>query len=320
MITMKNLSLAARGDWSALDLYLKEVYAQPQLSDEESVEIGGKAKIGDLPAQERLVMANLRLVVRIARHYAGFGLPLSDLISEGNLGLIRAAELYDPSFGTKFRTYASVWIRQRIHRAITKQARAVRIPVWRSQRLRKLTRLNDELSAEFGHPPTETELAERLGLSEDQLAELRHDHIEVVSLDATSDSERGDTRSWIESLPDENTPSPDSRMTHAELTTEAIACLHDLDERELEILALKHGLHPHGQMSYRQLAPKLGVSHEWVRRIAQYGLVKARRAMAVIGQLPANARKARAAGVLARIRALSERGVLARNGNLSAAH
>ncbi|HET6410089.1 MAG TPA: sigma factor-like helix-turn-helix DNA-binding protein, partial [Chthoniobacteraceae bacterium] len=172
----------------------------------------------------------------------------------------------------------------------------------------------------FGHPPTETELAERLGLSEDQLAELRHDHIEVVSLDATGDSERGDTRSWIESLPDENTPSPDSRMTHAELTTEAIACLHDLDERELEILALKHGLHPQGQMSYRQLAPKLGVSHEWVRRIAQYGLVKARRAMAAVGQLPTNVRKARAAGVLARIRALSERGVLARNGALRAAH
>lgn len=292
-----------------MDLYLKEVYAQPVLSDEEAAQVGVAARGGDLAAQEKLVMTHLRLVVRIARHYAGFGLPLSDLISEGNIGLIRAAELYDPAFGTKFRTYASVWIRQRLHRAITKQARAVRIPVWRSQRLRKLARLNDELSAEFGHPPTETELAERLGMSEEQIADLRADRIEVVSLDSTGDSGESDARSWIENLPDENTPAPDAGMNHADLTSEAMACLHDLDERELEILALKHGLHPAGEMSYRQLAPRMGVSHEWVRRIAQYALVKARRAMDVVQTLPASVRRQRAMDVSRRIRALAARGI-----------
>jgi RNA polymerase primary sigma factor len=306
---MKNLAQAMRGDWSAMDLYLKDVYSQPALQDEESAAMGALACKGDLASQEKLIMTHLRLVVRIARHYAGFGLPLSDLISEGNIGLIRAAELYDPKFGTKFRTYASVWIRQRIHRAITKQARAVRIPVWRSQRLRKLSRLNDELSAEFGHPPTETELAERLGMSEDQIAELRADRIEVVSLDATSEGSEPDARRWIESLPDENTPSPEANMENSDLATEAMACLHDLDERELEIIALKHGLHPGGEMSYRQLAPKLGVSHEWVRRIAQYGLVKARRAMEVVQTMPAAVRKERARGVARRIRALAARGL-----------
>src|SRR5690606_32363752 len=127
---------------------------------------------GDLDAQEQLVRSHLRLVVRIAHHYSGFGVPLADLISEGNFGLLRAAELYDPAFGTKFSTYASVWIKQRIHRAIASQSRAVRVPVWRSQRLRKLSHLHDELVAQLGRIPTECELAARLGISNEELSDL----------------------------------------------------------------------------------------------------------------------------------------------------
>lgn len=297
---------AARSDWSALDSYLRDVNAQAVSTDENAACDDVQTTKSEMDRRERLVLTNLRLVVRIARQYAGFGLPLSDLVAEGNIALIRAAELYDPSFGTKFHNYASVWIRQRIHRAITKQARTVRLPVWRSQRLRKLARLNDELSSELGYTPTDADMAERLGLSEDYLAELRADRFEVLSLDAPTDSE-DDARSWIDQLADENTPSPDSTLDGAELLDEAIASLHDLDQRELEIVALKHGLHPEGEMSYRQLAPKLGVSHEWVRRIAQYALVKARRALESVRGLPAPVRKARANGVRARIRALAER-------------
>ncbi|MHA3773902.1 sigma-70 family RNA polymerase sigma factor [Verrucomicrobiota bacterium sgz303538] len=305
---MQRLSQPVRGDWSALDAYLQDVYAQPVSSDEESTASETRTPNNSTAAErERLVLTHLRLVVRIARQYSGFGLPLSDLIAEGNVALIRAAELYDPSFGTKFHNYASVWIRQRLQRAITKQARAVRIPVWRSQRLRKLAKLNDDLSAELGHTPTEAELAERLGLSEERFAELRSDRIEVLSLDAPTDSEQSDARQWIERLADETTPAPDVTLDRSEAVDEAIASLHDLDQRELEILALKHGLHPRGEMSYRQLAPQLGVSHEWVRRIGQYALVKARRAMEAVRGLPAPVRKARADGVLARIRALAER-------------
>ena len=126
---MKNISNARSGDWSALDAYLRDVSQMEQMTDEEASTLGAKACAGDVSAQERLVKSHLRLVVRIAHHYAGFGLPLADLISEGNIALIRAAELYNPKFGTKFTTYASVWVKQRIHRAITKQARAVRIPI-----------------------------------------------------------------------------------------------------------------------------------------------------------------------------------------------
>ena len=177
---MKKISALRNGDWNALDAYLRDVSAEPALNDDETMAMGRRAATGDVAAQEQLVKTNLRLVVRISHQYAGFGLPLADIISEGNIGLIRAAELYNPKFGTKFTTYASVCIKQRIHRAITNQARAVRIPVWRSQRLRKLTRLNEELSAQLGRTPTEDELGERLGLGAEQIAALQSDRLHVV--------------------------------------------------------------------------------------------------------------------------------------------
>ena len=147
---MKHITQARKGDWSALDAYLRDIHSQPTLTEESLVETAARAAKGDVSAQELLVRSHLRLVSSIAHQYGGYGLPLADIISEGNIGLIRAAELYDPKFGTKFSTYASVWIKQRIHRAITKMARAVRIPVWRSQRLRKVARMNEELSAQLG--------------------------------------------------------------------------------------------------------------------------------------------------------------------------
>ncbi len=273
----------------------------PPLSDEEAATLGAQAAAGDVAAQEKLVKAHLRLVVRIAHQYAGFGLPIADMISEGNIGLIRAAELYDPKFGTKFATYASVWIKQRIHRAITSQARAVRIPVWRSQRLRKLTRLNDELSAQLGRTATEEELGDRLGLSAEQIAALQADRLNVVSLDEPV-SEENETP-LHETFRDENAADPSQRIGEQELVSETMACLHDLDDRELEILSLKHGFHPQGEVSFRKLAQRLGVSHEWVRRIAELAVVKVRRALAQTRLLSDRERERRRERVLERMRA-----------------
>lgn len=299
---MKRISTVQSGDWNALDAYLRDVAAMPTLTDEEAAAIGARAASGEAAAQEKLVKANLRLVVRIAHQYAGFGLPLADMISEGNIGLIRAAELYNPKFGTKFSTYASVWIKQRIHRAITSQARAVRIPVWRSQRLRKLTRLNDELSAQLGRTATEEELGDRLGLSADQIAALQGDRLHVVSLDEPV-SEENETP-LHETFRDENAADPSARLGEQELVNEIMACMHDLDDRELEIISLKHGFHPQGEVSFRQLGRKLGVSHEWVRRIAELAVVKVRRALEQSRSLPARERERRRARVLQRMRAI----------------
>ena len=304
---MKRVSVARSSDWSALDAYLRDVSQLPTMTDEEASKMGAKACQGDVDSQEALVKAHLRLVVRIAHHYAGFGLPLADLIAEGNLALIRAAELYNPKFGTKFTTYASVWVKQRIHRAITKQARAVRIPVWRSQRLRKLARLNDQLSAELGRVATEDELAERLGLSPEQMSELQGDRLEVVSLDAPANPGEPEGRTLSETFKDENLIDPASRLGKEEIIEEMMACLHNLDDRELEILSLKHGFHPHGQLSFRELGRRLGVSHEWVRRIAELAVVKIRRALDGQRGMPLDERRHLRDKVLLRLKRLAAR-------------
>lgn len=276
---MNRLLHARQGDWSALDAYLKELNQLPSPSEEEIATLGAKAAAGDVDAQEQLVRSHLRLVVRIAHHYGGFGMPLADLISEGNLGLMRAAELYDPEFGTKFSTYASVWIKQRIHRAIANQSRAVRVPVWRSQRLRKLTQLQDELVAQLGRLPTEAELATRLGVSDEELADLQHDRIEVVPLDSPAQRDNPESGTLHDILADETAPVPGTQLTKEELHDQLIACLHDLDDRELEILTRKYGFEARPPVSFRELGRRWGLSHEWVRRIGELALVKVRRAI-----------------------------------------
>ena len=302
---MKRIPIHRNGNWQALDTYLHEVAAMPQLSDEEAVAIGRRARAGEAAAQRQLVEANLRLVVRIAHQYSGFGLPLADIISEGNIGLIRASELYDPKFGTKFTTYASVWVKQRIHRAITSQARAVRIPVWRSQRLRKVTRLNDELSAQLGRTATDDELAEQLGLSADQMAELRGDRLQVISLDAPLQAGEECDTPLHEAMPDENAVAPGQRLSERELVDETMSCLHELDDRELEILSRKHGFHPEGEVSFRELGRRMGVSHEWVRRIAELAVVKIRRALEDRRALSSRERQRRKTSVLRRIHSMN---------------
>jgi RNA polymerase primary sigma factor len=276
---MKRSNQLKFGDWTALNAYLREINQIPMLADEELQATGARAARGDVAAQELLVRTHLRLVVSIAHQYAGYGLPLADIVAEGNIALIRAAELYDPKFGTKFTTYASVWIKQRIHRAITKLARAVRIPVWRSQRLRKVARLNEELSARFGRPATETELADRLGLTEEEFTELQRDRFDVVSLDAPSASGDDESDGILSRLADESVTDAATQVSQRELMEELMTALHDLDDRELEVITAKFGFHTRGAISFRELGRRFGMSHEWVRRIAEMAIVKARRAL-----------------------------------------
>jgi RNA polymerase primary sigma factor len=302
---MKNIRFAKNGDYSALDTYLRDVDAQPMLTDEELSLITQKAFKGDVDAQETLVRSHMRLVVGISHQYSGYGLPLADIISEGNIGLIRAAELYNPVFGTKFSTYASVWIKQRIHRAITKMGRAVRIPVWRSQRLRKVARLNEELSNRLGRPPTEAELAARLGLSEDEFQDIQQDRFDVVSLDAPLYGDESESSNILGKIADENTLDAASQVSERELNDELMMALHDLDDRELEVIACKFGFRPDGAISFRELGRRFGMSHEWVRRIAELAIVKARRALDAAKSLSGVERLKRKQKVIKRISRLS---------------
>ena len=302
---MKRSTQINFADWTALEAYLRDINAIPMLTDDELVDTGTRAASGDVAAQERLVRSHLRLVVSIAHQYSGYGLPLADIIAEGNIALIRAAELYNPKFGTKFTTYASVWIKQRIHRAITKMARAVRIPVWRSQRLRKVARLNEELSARLGRPATELELAERLGLSEEAYADLQRDRFDVVSLDAPANPYDTDGEGVLARIQDESVTDAATEVSNRELVDELMAALHDLDDRELEVITAKFGFRPDGAVSFRELGRRFGMSHEWVRRIAELAIIKARRALESAKALPVVERLRRRATVQKRIARLA---------------
>ncbi|NBV85149.1 MAG: hypothetical protein EBS01_02530, partial [Verrucomicrobia bacterium] len=166
---------------------------------------------------------------------------------------------------------------QRMQRAIAAQTRVVRVPLRRSQRLRKLARLQQELSAQLGRAVSEEEAAERLGILAEELSELQNDRIEVLSMDASLE-EGAEGRSLGETLRDETAPHPSGRLDSAELREEVLACLADLNDRELQVLSMKFGLHAASATSFRELGRRLGVSHEWVRRIAELAMVKVRRA------------------------------------------
>lgn len=305
--TMNRIHSAKYGDSQALAIYLREVATQPPLTQEQLDQTTRQAAGGDVQAQETLVRSHLPLVVALSRPYGGYGLPLSDLISEGNIGLMRAAQLFDPRFGTKFSTYAAVWIKQRIHRAITAQGRAVRIPVWRSQRLRKVARLNDELAAKLGRPPTEEELAGKLGLTVEELSEIEGDRVQVASLDAHADPDDETSMRELDRLADESALDPAEVLTNQELHDEVVAALHDLDDRELDVVSSKFGLGNRAVRSFREIGRSLGKSHEWIRRIAELALVKLHRGMTAVAALPMVERLRRRMAVRERIAKLSAR-------------
>ena len=209
------------------------------------------------------------------------------------------------SSARKFTTYASVWIKQRIHRAITKLAKAVRIPVWRSQRLRKVARLNEELSSRLGRAPTEAELANRLGLTEEEFTELQRDRISVASLDAPVNPDDSDSEDALSRIADDRTRDAATELGDREIMEELMTALHDLNDRELEVITAKFGFRPDGAVSFRELGRRFGTSHEWVRRIAELAIVKARRALEAAQAMPVVERLRRRKAVQERIERIS---------------
>ncbi len=255
----------------AMSLFLREVGRHPLLAREEEVELAKRIERGDLEAKERLVNSNLRLVISNARKYQGLDLPLLDLIQEGILGLIRAAEKFDYRKGYKFSTYATFWIRESIQRAIANRARTIRIPVHIGQRERKIVRAQRELQARLGREPSDEEIAAAAELSERDVREAREAARVVTSLDRPVGEEE-DTS--LGSLIESGDRSPEEEV-EISLRQDAVRnALARLPEPEREVVRLRYGIDGDDPTPLREAGRRLGMSSEEVRRIERRALAE----------------------------------------------
>jgi len=259
-----------------LGSYLKEISRERLLTKEEEVQLAKQIAKGSREARRRMTEANLRLVVSIAKKYQNRGMPLLDLIQEGNLGLMRAVEKFDHRRGYKFSTYATWWIRQAVLRSIGDQARTIRLPLHMGDRLNKLMRVTQRLTEGLGRVPTDEELGEELASTKLEVEELRKLARDAVSLE-TPISDESDTELG-HLLEDESAESPADAATDADMRRQLDDVLQTLDARERRVVQLRFGLLDGHQRSLDEIARRLGVNREQVRKMERMALDKLRRA------------------------------------------
>ncbi len=255
-------------------MYLKEIGKVPLLTAEEEVELAKRMEQGDEMAKRKLVEANLRLVVSIAKRYVGRGMLFLDLIQEGNLGLIKAVEKFDHKKGFKFSTYATWWIRQAITRAIADQARTIRIPVHMVETINKLVRVSRQLLQEYGREPLPEEIAEEMGIPEEKVREIMKIAQEPVSLETPigeeEDSHLGDF------IPDEDAPAPAEAAAFTLLKEQLMDVLDTLTDREEKVLRLRFGLDDGRARTLEEVGKEFDVTRERIRQIEAKALRKLR--------------------------------------------
>ncbi|MFZ9747022.1 MAG: sigma-70 family RNA polymerase sigma factor, partial [Opitutaceae bacterium] len=228
------------GERSNLQLYLQEIAKTPLLTIEEEVSLARRIRRGDKAARDHMISANLRLVVKIAMDYKDFGLPLLDLISEGNIGLIKAVERFDPRKGGKLSTYAAWWIKQSIKRALANQSKTIRLPVHLVDKIAKMRRTAMALSEELGREPTAEELALELQIPTSKVAHLKSGSARPTSLDAPI-GEEGDSATFGDIVGDENMVNPLDALKERSQNSDLRAMLDSLEPREAEIIRLRFG-------------------------------------------------------------------------------
>lgn len=258
-------------------LYLREVGQVPLLTRPEEIRLARAVQKGDDEAREQMIKANLRLVVKIARDFQDYGLPLLDLIGEGNIGLMRAVEKFDPKRGVKFSVYAGFWIRQAMRRAVANQARTVRIPVHAQAELFHLNRATKALRELFERDPSDAELSEETGLAETKINRLRTAAIPTVSLDAPM-GEDG-TGNMGDVVADENLRAPDQELG-AGMTNQLLhEVIEELAPREQAVLRYRFGLDGEQERTLEDVGVVFGITREAVRQIQNRSLKKLRRKM-----------------------------------------
>ncbi len=260
---------------SALKLYLCEIGKVKLLTPQEEIELAARIKQGDKKAREQMIKANLRLVVKIARDYEGLGLPLLDMISEGNIGLMKAVERFDPAKGGKLSTYGSWWIKQCIKRALANQSKTIRVPVHMTDKISKMRRAATRLLEEFGREPTDEELGEDLGIPASRVAQMRMASVRPASLDALIGDE--DSNKFSDVVEDENADSPYEKLEGKAVKAMLQDMIKNLGSREVEILRARFGLDGRRQMTLEEVSEGMGVTRERVRQIQNSALRKLRK-------------------------------------------
>src|SRR6266853_792878 len=260
---------------TAFHLYLREIGQTPLLTPREEIELARRIKKGDRRAREQMIKANLRLVVKIARDYEGYGLPLLDLINEGNIGLMKGVERFDPKKGAKLSTYAAWWIKQSIKRALANQSKTIRLPVHVVDKLSKMRRVSLQMSEELGREPTDEELAAELDYTVARVKQLRLAAVRPTSLDALIGDD--ETNRVADVVKDENADTPYEQLE--EKTNNALVheMVGTLDSREQAILRQRFGLDGDDRKTLEEIGEQFGVTRERIRQIEEIALRKLRK-------------------------------------------
>ena len=259
----------------SLRVYLREISKTPLLTPKEEIELADRIKMGDQKARTHMIKANLRLVVKIAQDYSGYGLPLSDLISEGNIGLMKAVERFDPEKGGKLSTYGSWWIKQSIKRALANQSKTIRLPVHMVDKVSKMRKISTMMAETMGREPTDQELSDELGIPRRKLAMLKQASQRPTSLDApVGDDSSSD---YSEMIGDERAVNPLDALADKNMHGQLDGLLDILDERESRIIDARFGLNGKKPMTLEEVGREFGVTRERIRQLQNIALAKMRK-------------------------------------------
>lgn len=261
-------------NYQTLSQYMKEIGDTDLLSREQERELSVRIQQGDEEARDLMIRANLRLVVKIANDYSQYGLPLADLVSEGNIGLMKAVERFDPDKGGKLSTYGAWWIKQGIKRALANQTKTIRLPAHLVEKIARMRRLQHKMTDELGRDPTHRELAERMEVDEKTISHWKTVSLKPTSLNAPVGEDDG--ADFSEIIGDDQAANPFDALNEQQLQQELKDLLHRLDEREQDILARRYGLKGRNSETLEDVGRRHRITRERVRQIQNSAILKLR--------------------------------------------